>query len=157
MQALTTTPIKTRESLNVFLVGNNPIELGDIYEKLKKIKNKSYNAEIGFDIKGLYKKILHSKPSCILIDDNFDKTYLKTLVKRLASSIKTKHIPITIIKNSNYTETYLGHAQEFILKEGLTSEALSISILNAIRFKSMHAYINDKYEKSKSKLKGFFR
>ncbi|UII28095.1 hypothetical protein LVD15_06620 [Fulvivirga maritima] len=155
MQALTT-PDKKRDSLNIFLVGNNPIELGHIYDKLKQIKHKTYHAEIGFNLKGLYKKIINSNPSCILIDDNFDRSYMKSLVKRLSSGMKTRHIPITIIKNSNYSEAYLADAQEYILKDGITSESLSRSILNAIKFKSMHAYLYKQYKKEKSRITQFF-
>lgn len=145
-----------RDSINVFLIGNNPIELSNIYEKLKAIKSKTYNAEIGFDLKGIYKKIMKFHPSCILIDDNLEKPYLKTLLSKLSSGSKTRHIPITILKNSNYGESYLVGAQEFILKDGITSEALSKSILNSIRLRNMQEYLYTSYKKRQSQFLSFF-
>lgn len=143
------------DSINVFLIGNNPIELSNIYEKLKAIKNKTYNAEIGFDLKGVYKKIMKFHPSCILIDDNLDRSYLKSLLSRLSSWSKTRDIPIAILKNSNYGESYLMGAQEFILKDGITSEALSKSILNSIRLRSMQKYLYTTYKKRQSQFLSF--
>ncbi|UII33712.1 hypothetical protein LVD17_07755 [Fulvivirga ulvae] len=143
------------DSINVFLIGNNPIELSNIYEKLKAIKNKTYNAEIGFDLKGVYKKIMKFHPSCILIDDNLERSYLKSLLNKLSSWSKTRDIPIAILKNSNNGQSYLIGAQEFILKDGITSEALSKSILNSIRLRNMHKYLYTSYKKRQSQFLNF--
>lgn len=145
------------DSINVFLLGNNPIELSNIYEKLKGIRTKRFNAEIGFDLKDAYKRIMKFNPKCILIDDNLEGLYLKSLIKKLSSGGKTRNIPITIIKNSNYSNTYIGEAQDFILKDGITSEALSSSILNSIKWKSMHKLVSRSYEKRKSQLLSFLK
>lgn len=150
------TPNPSKDPVNVFLIGNNPIELSNIYEKLKAIKNKTYNAEIGFDLKGIYKKIMKFHPSCILIDDNIEKLYLRNLLNKLSTGAKTRDIPITIIKNSNYGESYLAGAQEFILKDGITAEALSRSISNSIRLRTMQKYLYQSYKKSRSQLLNFF-
>lgn len=146
----------TSDSINIFLIGNNPIELSNIYEKLKAIKHKTYHTEIGFDLSGIYKKIMKFNPKCIVIDDNLENFYLKNLMDRLSTGSKTKNIPITIIKNSNYNGAYLVGAQDFILKEGITPESLSRSILNSIRLKQMEAYLYRSYEKGRSRLMTFF-
>ncbi|WP_185156057.1 hypothetical protein, partial [Fulvivirga kasyanovii] len=88
--------------------------------------------------------------------DNLDRSYLKSLLSRLSSWSKTRDIPIAILKNSNYGESYLMGAQEFILKDGITSEALSKSILNSIRLRSMQKYLYTTYKKRQSQFLSFF-
>lgn len=150
MATISTPNTQAGDSINVFLLGNNPIELSNIYEKLKSIRTRKFNAEIGFDLKDAYKRIMKFKPMCILIDDNLEALYLKSLIKKLSSRDNTKDIPITIIKNSNYRDTYLAEAQDFILKDGITEETLSRSILNAIKWKPMSRYVYKSYKKSRS-------
>lgn len=143
------------DHINVYLIGNNPIELGAVYEKLKAIKSKSYKAEIGFDLKNLFRKISKFNPACILIDDNVEKIKLRKLIKRLSNHNRTRDIPITIIKNSNYREALVEDAQEYILKESLTSERLSKTIASSIKLKKMQIYLYKTYRKSKSQFLGF--
>ncbi len=154
METLTPTPIN--ESINVFLIGNNPIELSSIYDKLKDIKSRTFKTEIGFELKGLVNKIRKFSPSCILIDDNLSRLDIVKLIKKLSSDNKTKNIPITVIKNSNYKEGF-SEVQDYVLKESMTSDSLSHSILNAIKFKRMHTYIYKKYKKNKSRLISFIQ
>lgn len=155
MEALSTNK-QSRDSINVFLIGNNPIELSNIYEKLKEIKNKTYHTEIGFDLKGIYKKIMKFNPKCILIDDNLEKLYMRNLLSRLSTGAKTRNIPITIIKNSNYNPVCFSGAQDFILKEGITGESLSRTIVNSIRLKGMQQYLYLSYKKRRTQLLNFF-
>ena len=154
METLTPTPIK--ESINVFLIGNNPIELSSIYDKLKDIKSRTFKTEIGFELKGLVNKIRRFSPSCILIDDNLSRLDIVKLIKKLSSDNKTKNIPITVIKNSNYKEGF-SEVQDYVLKESMTSDSLSHSILNAIKFKRMQTYIYKKYKKNKSRIISFLQ
>lgn len=140
------------EPINVFLIGNNPIELSNIYEKLKEIRNKTYQTEIGFELRGLFKKIMKFNPACILIDDNVERSYMKKLTLKLASNRHTKDIPITILKNSN-RDSYITNAEEFLLKDSVTSELLSRSIGNSIRLKKMRTRISLMYKKRKSQVK----
>ena len=144
------------ESINIYMIGNNPIELSTIYDKLKSIKTKTYHAEIGFDLKRAYKKIMQFNPACILIDDNLEKDYLRNLLRKLSRGARTRNIPITIIKNSNYSSAYLGDVQEFLLKDSITSEGLSSSISNSIRLRAMQKYLYTKYKKKQSQFLSFF-
>ncbi|MEQ8925140.1 MAG: hypothetical protein RLO81_04965 [Fulvivirga sp.] len=137
--------------INVFLIGNNPIELSSVYTQLKQIKSRVVNAEIGFELSGLLKKIKKFKPACILIDDNVERLQIKKILRKLTQNSDTRNIPITVLKNSNYNEGYC-EAQDYLLKANLTSEKLSHSILNSIRFKKMHLYMLKKYRKNKSRL-----
>ncbi|MCG8388591.1 MAG: hypothetical protein MJA30_23780 [Cytophagales bacterium] len=149
MSALAT---KSSDTLNVYLIGNNPIELSSIYEKLRSIKTMTYKMEMDFDLASIFKKITQFNPACILIDDNLEKLRLTKLVKKLSSDDKTKDIPITIIKNSNYHDAHVDEAQEFILKDTITPETLQRSILNSMRFKRMQVYIYRTYRKRKTQI-----
>jgi response regulator RpfG family c-di-GMP phosphodiesterase len=150
------TPNQSNESINVYLIGNNPIELSSIYEKLKAIKNRTFNTEIGFELKGLVKKIRKFSPSCILIDDNLERLHIKKLLKGLSANIQTRDIPITVIKNSNYKEGF-GEVEDYVLKDVLTSESLFLSINNSIRLSKMHRFILKKYRKNKSIITSLFQ
>lgn len=154
METLNPTPVN--ESINVFLIGNNPIELSTVYDKLKEIKSRTFKTEIGFELKGLVNKIRKFSPSCILIDDNLSRLDIVKLIKSLSSDSRTKNIPITVIKNSNYREGF-GEVQDYVLKESMTSDSLASSILNAIKFKRMQFYVYKKYKKNKSRLLSFMQ
>lgn len=141
--------------INIYMIGNNPIELGVIYDKLKAIKKHSFRAEIGFDLKNAFKRIAKYRPACILIDDNMEKLTLRRLIKRLSSHNSTKDIPITVLKNSNYQEPIIEDAQEYILKHSLTSESLARTILNSMKWKKMQTYLYSTYQKRKSQFTSF--
>lgn len=139
------------DPMNVYLIGNNPIELSSIYDKLKT----NFRAEICFELKGLYSKIRRFRPQCILIDDNLDRVMIKKILRRLSSRNITRDIPVTIIKNNNYTEGF-SEAQDFVLKNELTSEGLSRSIKNSIRMKRMQYYLIRKYRKNKGRIQNWW-
>jgi len=136
------------------LIGNNPIELSNIYDKLKEIRNKTYNAEVGFEWRGLFNRIMRFNPACILIDDNMERSYMKKLLTRLSRNKKTKDIPIAVLKSSN-KDSYVSQAEEFLLKDGVTSEVLSSSIANSIKLKKMQKNLALIYKKRKSQLKNW--
>lgn len=147
---------KTSDPVNIFLIGNNPTDLNGIYNLLKSIKKRTFKTEIHFDLTNVLSRISKFNPSCILIDDNLEKLKLKKLVKRLNAHVRTRHIPITVIKNSNYTEPQIQEAQDYLLKDSLTSESLSRSIFNSIKFKKMQRYLSINYAQKKSKLHNLF-
>lgn len=143
--------------INIYLIGNNPVELGVIYDKLKSIEKYTYKAEIGFDLKNIFRKIAKFHPACILIDDNMEKISLQRLIKRLSNHNSTRDIPITVLKNSNYQEAIIKNAQEYVLKASLTSESLSKTILSSIKFKKMQTYLYKTYRKRTSQFLGFIQ
>lgn len=142
-------------SINVFLIGNNPIELSSVYEKLLNIQSNIFKAEIGFEFNGLFKKIKRFNPSCILIDDNIERIQIKKILKKLTHNSLTRHIPVTVLKNSNYNEGF-SEAQDYLLKNDLTSEKLTKSILNTIRLRRMQLFVIKKYRKNRSLFMSLF-
>ncbi|TRX62723.1 hypothetical protein FNH22_01095 [Fulvivirga sp. M361] len=148
---------KTSDPLNIYLIGNNPLELSHIYDNLKAVKNIRYKTQIDFNLSGIFRKIMRFKPSCILIDDNLEKFNLVKLIKKLNSHAKTKNIPITIIKNSNYHDSHLGDVQDYLLKQSLTPHTLQRSIFNSMRFKRMQVYLYKTYKRGKGELHELFK
>ena len=62
---------------------------------------------------------------------------MEKFVRRLSSDKLTQDIPVTILKNSNYRESFAVSATDFILKEGLSPEVLKKAIFRAVRLKAM--------------------
>src|SRR5271154_117284 len=110
------------EKLNVLVVGNNPIELGHVFESLDRIPGKRIITEIAFDLKTIIERLGKITPTFILIDDNIGKIELKAAVQALLKYRKTKRVPITVLKNSNYHEAINSGVMNYILKKDLTGE-----------------------------------
>src|SRR5882762_11133392 len=105
------------EELKVLVVGNNPTDLGRVFDSLNGIPGKLIMTEIAFDLKTIVDRLTTFTPNFILIDDNIGKSELKNSVQALLRSRKTKRIPITVLKNSNYTEAITSGVLNYILKE----------------------------------------
>lgn len=146
------TKIENLEKLQLLLVGNNPIELSKILDRLNEVKGGKINTAFAFDLKSSLQCLLTFKPSHILIDDNIGKSELSNSINRLQSRRKTKDIPITILKNSNYQETVSWGALNFILKSNLTGELLYRSLLNSSKYRRAQLYFQQAYRKRKGQL-----
>ena len=94
-----TTPIK------VYMIGNNPIDISDVYQKLKDYASDSFHTEYGFDLKKAFRHILKSRPSCVLIDDNIGLPIMQKFMAKLSAHKDTQDIPVAVLKNSNYRES----------------------------------------------------
>ena len=124
---------KFQEHWKVLVVGNNPIELGFVFERLQGIREKMIITEMAFDLQTIFQRLLSFQPQHILIDDNIDKRELHLMVEKLHGR-KTRSVPITILKNSNYHETIGAGVMNFILKQNLTSDTLYRELLNSSHF-----------------------
>jgi CheY-like chemotaxis protein len=145
------------EKINVLVMGNNPIELSYLFDTLKKIKGKNVETEIAFDRASIRKRLSHFNPSYILIDDNIGQPALRTAVQELITHRKTKHIPITVVKNSNYHEAMNTGVMNYVLKHNLNAESLYQALLNSLKFKKTQLYLLNAYKKRKGQLKEFIR
>lgn len=143
------------ESNGIFLIGNNPIELSNIYDKLKGIRTKTYQTEIAFELAGLFRKVKQFDPACIFIDDNVERSYLKKLMARLSRNRHTREIPIAILKSDN-RDTSIDTADDYLLKSDITTESLSRSIINSIKAKQMRLRLAKIYRNKKSAVKNWF-
>jgi CheY-like chemotaxis protein len=141
------------EKLKVLVVGNNPIELGRVFDSLHKIRDTRFVTEIAFDLKSIVERLIRFSPHYILIDDNIGKLELKNAVKTLLNERKTKNIPITILKSSNYHEAINTGVMNYVLKESLTGESLHTALKNSLKFKKTQLYLLNAYKKRKGQLK----
>jgi len=140
------------EKLNVLVVGNNPIELSRVFDSLNKIHGKKVITEIAFDLKSIYERLIRFRPHYILIDDNIGRSELKTAVSALLNARRTKDIPITVLKNSNYHEAISTGVLNYVLKENLTGDSLYTALRNSLKFRKTQLYLYNAYKKRKGQL-----
>lgn len=138
-------------TLNVLLIGNNPIEMGTVLDKMNQIHSQKIITEIAFDLKSILQRLIRFKPNFIFIDDNIGRRELQQTVRELASHAKTKHIPITVLKSSNYREAFWASSiLDYLLKENLSADALYNTVRNSLKFRKTQLYLNKVYQKRKT-------
>ena len=141
------------DQLNVLLVGNNPIEMGRILDNLNRVPGKKIITEIAFDIRSILERLLKFSPNFILIDDNIGRMELAQAINALSSNIKTRDIPITVLKNSNYHESWASSSVlDYLLKQNLSPEVLYNALKNSIKFRRTQVYLYNAYQKRKDQL-----
>lgn len=145
--------LKRGNTVNVLLVGNNPIEMGSILEKLKQVRGQRIVTEIAFDLKSILERLLRFQPNFILIDDNIGRQELTETVNTLSTNRSTKDVPITVLKNSNYSEA-LGSASilDYLLKQNLSADDLYKTLKNTLRFRQTQRYLYNAYQKRRGQL-----
>lgn len=136
----------------VLIVGNNPIDLNRTFESLKKIHNHNVITEIAFDVASLFERLSHFRPNFILVDDNLGRHQLQATVKALLANKKTKNVPITVLKNSNYHEAMNTGVMNYVLKDAMTGDSLYTAFVNSIKFKKTQLYLQQAYRKRKGQL-----
>jgi CheY-like chemotaxis protein len=141
------------EKLKVLVVGNNPIELGLVFDALHKVRETKIITEIAFDLKSIVERLIRFSPHYILIDDNIGKLELKNAVNTLLNERKTKNVPITILKSSNYHEAINTGVMNYVLKESLTGESLHTALKNSLKFRKTQLFLLHAYKKRKGQLK----
>ena len=141
-----------KEKFDVLLIGNNPIELSKVFDHIRQTKGKKIITEIAFDLQSGLQRLIKFRPSHIVIDDNIGRQPLTEAVKILSHHNKTKNVPITIIKNSNYLEAVTFGVMNYILKDNLTGDSLFVALKNSLKFRATQQYIIKSYRKRKGKL-----
>jgi CheY-like chemotaxis protein len=146
---------KRKDPLHILLIGNNPIDMGSILEKIHQIHSTKVITEIAFDLKSIIERLMKFKPNYILIDDNIGKMQLSETVQTLAHKRKTKDIPITVLKNSNYEEAYGSGTPilDYLLKTNVSAESLYNTVRNSLRFKRTQAYLHKAFNRKRGLLK----
>jgi CheY-like chemotaxis protein len=147
---------KDAEILKLLVVGNNPIELSRVLEQVEKIDKKK-EVKIAFDFQSIIDRLSHFKPDFILIDDNIGKAELRQVVDSLLRERRTRNIPITILKNSNYHVAITTGVMDFILKENLSGESIYKALLNSMKIRKTQLYLYNSYKKRKGQLLRLFR
>jgi CheY-like chemotaxis protein len=144
---------RSLEPLHVLLIGNNPIEMGGVLEKLNKVRGQRIITEIAFDLKSILERLIRFKPNFILIDDNIGRSVLTETVNTLSSNRYTKDIPITVLKNSNYHESLVSSSiLDYLLKQNLSPEDLYNTVKNSLKLRRTQNYLYQAYKKRKVQL-----
>ncbi|HET6544342.1 MAG TPA: hypothetical protein VFG46_27850 [Chryseolinea sp.] len=143
-------PAQNPNSLNVLLIGNNPMEMGTVLDKLKQVRAQKIITEIAFDLRSILERLMRFNPNFIFIDDNIGRLELQETLKQLSSNRKTKDVPITVLKSSNYHEA-LGASSvlDFLLKQNLSADALYNAVKNSFRLRRTQLYLYKLYQKRK--------
>ena len=145
--------MQNSNSLNVLLIGNNPIELGSVLDKFKQVRTQKIVTEIAFDLRTILERLIRFNPNFIFIDDNIGRTELQETLKQLSSNRKTKDIPITVLKSSNYQEAFgASSILDYLLKQNLSTDALYNTVKNSLRFRKTQVYLQKIYQKRKAEL-----
>lgn len=143
---------KSSEPLNVLLVGNNPIDLTRTLEKLNQLHGTRIITEIAFDLRSILERLMKFSPNYILIDDNIGKSEMTQTIYTLGKTRKTKDVPITVLKNSNYRESSTTGILDYVLKQNFTAEAFYSILRNSLKFKRTQLYLRNAYNKRKKQL-----
>jgi CheY-like chemotaxis protein len=144
---------KALEPLHILLIGNNPIEMGGVLEKLKQVRGQRIITEIAFDLKSILERLIRFRPNFIFIDDNIGRTELLETVTTLSNNRKTRDIPITVLKNSNYHESLASSSiLDYLLKQNLSPEDLYKTVKNSLRFRKTQLYLYQAYKRRKGEL-----
>jgi len=141
------------ETMKVLAVGNNPIELTSVFNHLLKMGERRTEAEIAFDQNSLFERLKSFTPDYIVIDDNIGRKQLGAIVRELLSTRKTKNIPITVLKNSNYSEAINTGVMNYVLKEHVTGDSLYRVLKNSFKVKRTQEYLKQSYKKRKGQLR----
>src|SRR5690606_30434743 len=116
-------------------------------EKLHRVKKRKIVTEIAFDIRSTVERLNTFNPNFILIDDNLGNSELLETINTLSATKKTRHVPITVLKNSNYRETLPSAGiLDYLLKQNLSTESLYSAIKNSFRLKKTQALLRKFYQ-----------
>ena len=140
------------EPINVLLLGNNPTEIGDMYQDLQGFDKPHFVTQTAFNFRRIFRKIRKFKPASILIDDKLNRTQLNRLIKRIHRNPNTKDIPITVLKSSNEDLGLSAEIDNYILKENLSADNLYKTILNSHQLRKTSIYLYKRYKKSRNLL-----
>ena len=143
---------KKSEPVNVLLIGNNPIDLTRTLEKINQIHGRRIITEIAFDLRSIVERLMKFKPNFILIDDNIGKSELTQTINTLSKSRKTKDVPITVLKNSNYHESSTAGILDYVLKTNFSADSFYSILRNALRLKRTQLLLFKAYQKRKRQL-----
>jgi DNA-binding NarL/FixJ family response regulator len=155
METSTKTIPRSVEPLHLLLVGNNPIELSSILGKVQMIPGNKIITEIAFDLKSLFERLMNFRPNYILIDDNIGRPELTEALQALAGNRKTKDIPVTVLKNSNYEETRgSSSVLDYVLKQNISTESILNTVKNSIKSRRTQLFLYKAYNMRKRQLAG---
>ena len=91
-------------------------------------------------------------PNYILIDDNIGKSELNQTIHTLSKTRKTKDVPITVLKNSNYHESSAAGIMDYVLKQHFSAESFYSILRNSLKFRRTQLFLYKAYQRRKRQL-----
>jgi CheY-like chemotaxis protein len=146
----------SKDILKLLVVGNNPIELSKVLDQIEKI-DRVKEVRIAFDFQSIIDRLSGFKPDFILIDDNIGRPELRHVVDKLLRERRTRNIPITVLKNSNYHEAISSGVMDYILKENLSADSIYKALRNNLKIRKTQMYLYQSYKQRKGQLIRLFR
>ncbi|MCE2957434.1 MAG: hypothetical protein LW841_09780, partial [Flammeovirgaceae bacterium] len=116
------------------------------------IRHQPIVAQFAFDLRSSLQCLSKFAPSYILIDDNIGTDELKETVREFAHNRKTKDVPITIIKNSNYQATLFDTPLDYVLKSNLSSDRILKTLNRSTTARDAQTFLKRAYQKRKGLL-----
>jgi hypothetical protein len=148
---LNTGTMKRLERMSILFVGNNPNELAIVNKSVSSFSRGILKATILFDLKKLTQSIKKLNPAGVFIDDRYNLGDIRKAISKLHGNKSTSHIPITILKSSNYLNYPKLEADDFILRSNLTGSSIYNSVINGKRFRKSRVYFRKLYRNQKGK------
>lgn len=145
------------EEFNVLVVGNNPIEMSTLFQRLGEVVGKKIITRAAFDVKSIADRLDGFKPQYVLIDDNLGIGEMTLAIDGLKRNRQTRHAPITVLKNSNYESTVSTGILNYVLKESSSGDNLYHAFLHSIKFRRTQLLMAKAYRNRKRKIKDLFK
>ncbi|MEM7548365.1 MAG: hypothetical protein AAF363_01725 [Bacteroidota bacterium] len=144
-------------SISVLLIGKNAPALDAIKDKLRKHTGVSIVADMATNIKDGMLKAFSLKPNCIILDDDLDNEEINRFTQEMDKDESVSETPISILKTSNYRQIVNSRIQDFMLKEGITSDQLVRGVVNMMKYKKTNLYLYKTYKKGKTRISKLFK
>lgn len=133
-------------------MGNNPMDMSIVQEKLKSIRHRTVLTEMAFDVPTVQERIGTFLPEHVLIDDNVGRASIHEMMMEMN---RHDSVPVTVLKNSNYEEVGIWGVSNYVLKRNLTSQHLYLELLNSQRF--VNTITRWSHPRRKASLRGLLR
>jgi len=119
-----------KQVTKVLIIGNNPLELADIYDKLSNSRKKYYMVDVSFNLKDGKQRALKNNPDVILLDDNLDYIGMSDFANEIKSNPKHINLKLILMKTSNQQYILLDQISDYLLKTAINTEILDKVITN---------------------------
>jgi len=121
-----------KEPVRVLVIGNNPIELGEVHDLFANMRDATYQVEFAFDLRDGFRRAIRQKPHAIVIDNNLSSDTITKLVDKLSTEKRTSHLSLFLLAHDE-EGTYQGLGiTKMLSKERLTPAILSNTMRVAV-------------------------
>ena len=96
-----------KEVTKVLIIGNNPLELAEIYDKLSNTRRKYYMVDVSFSLKDGRQRAIKNNPDVILLDDNLEYQDMKSFTREIKSNHKFSHLKTLSVYQNFYIFLHL--------------------------------------------------